>query len=248
MMEELRKLGLTEYEAKVYEALLRAKTATGGQIAKASKVPHGKTYEALHSLSEKGLVTILPVEPKLFRALEPEKGLNNLIQRRLAGFKQAEETVLEFAKRITAPPKEETAEKLEVYTGIEKQYELARRLFDDTKKQVLVLSRGERFPNDILRKGKEMMKRGVDYRLIVYEYDGNREWVRKFVETGLEVRHYKTGEFTLVVRDKEEVLLVIRNPKNPEDRIHMLFKDKAIATAMAAYYELIWKKAIVVKG
>lgn len=248
MMEELRKLGLTEYEAKVYEALLRAKTATGGQIAKASKVPHGKTYEALHSLSEKGLVTILPVEPKLFRALEPERGLNNLIERKMAGFKEAEESVLEFAKRITAPPKEEAVEKLEMYSGVEKQYELGKRLMDDTKRQILIISRGEKVPHSILQIGKKLTKRGVDYRLIVYEFDGNREWIRKFEESGIKVRHFKTGEFTLVIKDREEMLLVIRNPKNLEDRIVLLFRDTAIANAMASYFETIWKKAAIVKA
>jgi sugar-specific transcriptional regulator TrmB len=247
MMEELRSLGLTEYEAKVYTALLRAKTATGGQVAKASKVPHGKTYEALHSLSEKGLVTILPVEPKLFKVVEPDKGLKVLIERKTAALREAERAVLESSRKIAAPPKEEAVEKLEVYSGIEKQYELAGRLMDETKKQLLILSRGEKVPYAVLHKGRNLIKRGIDYRLMVYEFDGNREWIKKFVETGLEVRHFKTGEFTLAIRDKEEVLLVIRNPKNLEDRITLLFRDKAIAIAMATYFETIWKNAIIVK-
>jgi len=246
-MEELRRLGLTEYEAKVYTVVLRLKTAKGGQIAKASKVPHGKAYEALNSLAEKGLLTILPVEPKLFKAVEPKTGINTLIERKTAGLKEAEKAILEFAKKIMAPPKEEAVEKLEMYSGVEKQYELGKRLMDNTKRQILIISRGEKVPYSILHVGKELTKRGVDYRLIVYEFDGNREWIRKFEESGIKVRHFKTGEFTLVVRDKEEVLLVIRNPKNPEDRIVLLFRDTAIANAMASYFETVWKNAAIVK-
>ena len=57
------------------------------------------------------------------------------------------------------------------------------------------------------------------------------------------MRYFKTGEFTLAVRDNEEVLLVVRNPKNVEDRVVLFFKDSAIASAMAVYFETIWAKA-----
>ncbi len=247
MIEQLKKLGLTEYEAKVYTALLKLKSATGGQLAKASNVPNGKTYEALHSLAEKGLITILPMEPKLFKLIAPKTGIKNLIEKKAASFEETGKAALDLIEKIEIPRKEEAVEKLEIYSGgVQKQYELANRLMDTTKRQLLIISKGERMPSSVFRKGEQLISEGVDYRLIVFQFDGNREWVKKFSETGVKVRHFKTGEFTLAIKDKEEVLLVIRNPKNPEDRIHLFFRDTAIANAMALYFETIWKKAEIV--
>lgn len=45
------------------------------------------------------------------------------------------------------------------------------------------------------------------------------------------------------VKDKEEVMLVVRNPENIEDRVVLFFKDSAIANAMATYFETIWKQS-----
>jgi sugar-specific transcriptional regulator TrmB len=244
MIEELRQLGLTEYEARVYSALLKLKTATGGQIAGESKVPHGKTYESLRSLSEKGLITILSVEPKIFKLIDPKIGIKNLIERKITSFEENGKATLGAIEKIEMPRKEEAIEKLEIYSGgVQKQYELASQLMDATKKQIVVISKGERMPPSVFRKINQLVSKGIDYRLIVFQFNGNREWVKKFLDNGVKVRHFKTGEFTLVIRDKEEVLLVIRNPKNPEDRINLLFRDTAIAAAMAVYFETIWKQA-----
>lgn len=65
-MSELKFAGLTEYESKIYLSLLESGPSTGGKIAKRSRVPHGKTYESLGSLADKGFVTSVPLKPKVF--------------------------------------------------------------------------------------------------------------------------------------------------------------------------------------
>lgn len=47
---DLTRIGFTEYEAKVYLALLRENPATGYQLSKSSGVPRSMVYEALGRL------------------------------------------------------------------------------------------------------------------------------------------------------------------------------------------------------
>jgi HTH-type transcriptional regulator, sugar sensing transcriptional regulator len=54
LIEQLSALGLTEYEAKVYLALLSENPATGYQISKSSGVPRSMVYEALGRLEARG--------------------------------------------------------------------------------------------------------------------------------------------------------------------------------------------------
>lgn len=54
LLDQLAALGLTEYEAKVYLALLSENPATGYQISKSSGVPRSMVYEALGRLEARG--------------------------------------------------------------------------------------------------------------------------------------------------------------------------------------------------
>ncbi len=62
MLEKLRQLGWSEYEAKAYLALLGRHPATGYGVGKASGVPTAKVYEALAKLVERGAAQLLEAE------------------------------------------------------------------------------------------------------------------------------------------------------------------------------------------
>src|SRR3546814_7860517 len=59
LLQDLKRLGFTEYEARVYVQLLRQSPATAYEIAKAASVPRPNTYHALEALAKRGAV--LPV-------------------------------------------------------------------------------------------------------------------------------------------------------------------------------------------
>lgn len=54
LLEQLTALGLTEYEARVYLALLTDHPATGYQISKLAGIPRSMVYEALGRLEARG--------------------------------------------------------------------------------------------------------------------------------------------------------------------------------------------------
>ena len=56
LQERLREIGLGEYEAKLYVALVKHSPATGYELARASGVPSSKVYEVLARLQDKDLV------------------------------------------------------------------------------------------------------------------------------------------------------------------------------------------------
>lgn len=56
LLSDLTGIGFTEYEAKVYLALLRENPATGYQLSKKAGVPRSMVYEALGRLHARGAV------------------------------------------------------------------------------------------------------------------------------------------------------------------------------------------------
>lgn len=78
-IEKLMALGLSEYEAKAYVALLRESPVTGYQLSKLSGVPRSMIYEVVGKLIARGAAMSLRQEGVVRYALvPPEEFLNQL--------------------------------------------------------------------------------------------------------------------------------------------------------------------------
>jgi Cd2+/Zn2+-exporting ATPase len=91
LIDQLMALGLTEYESKVYLALLGDHPATGYQIGKAAGIPRSMVYEALGRLEARSAV-LKTVEEKaaLYRPVSPDTLLDRYAEEsrsRIAGLR-----------------------------------------------------------------------------------------------------------------------------------------------------------------
>lgn len=72
-MESVKSLGLSEYEAKVYLALLDESPVSGYRVARNSGVPRSKVYEALGGLVNRGVALVNHGEPVRYAPVSPEE-------------------------------------------------------------------------------------------------------------------------------------------------------------------------------
>lgn len=73
LVDQLIALGFTEYESKVYLALLREHPATGYQLSKTAGIPRSMVYEALGRLEARGAVLKTQEEKAtLYRPVSPD--------------------------------------------------------------------------------------------------------------------------------------------------------------------------------
>ena len=86
----LKKLGLTEYEAKIYATLIKAGSKTAGELAFLSSVPRTKMYGSLRELEKKGLVKVLRQKPEKYIGTSPNEFLFPLAEGLV---KEAEESL-----------------------------------------------------------------------------------------------------------------------------------------------------------
>jgi sugar-specific transcriptional regulator TrmB len=81
VIEQLTTLGFTEYEAKVYLALLHEHPATGYQVGKLAGVPRSMVYEALGRLEARGAVLkSFDEKATLYRPVSPDMLLDRYEQ------------------------------------------------------------------------------------------------------------------------------------------------------------------------
>jgi sugar-specific transcriptional regulator TrmB len=80
LIESLKTLGLTEYEAKVYSALVLFDRAEVKQIYEYLDAPKPSVYQSLKTLTDKGLVQVVNAKPAVYRAIPPVIALNHMTE------------------------------------------------------------------------------------------------------------------------------------------------------------------------
>jgi sugar-specific transcriptional regulator TrmB len=133
-ISKLTRLGLTEYEAKAYTALLKENPASAYEIAKISGIPTSKIYEVFNKLETREMVQSIHGESrrKLFIPISPDEFVDN--------FRSVLDENLEAVK----------SELKEIRTGVDttytwhiKEYDSliikARRMLKTARESVLLL-------------------------------------------------------------------------------------------------------------
>ncbi|MFP3910057.1 MAG: TrmB family transcriptional regulator [Archaeoglobaceae archaeon] len=78
IIEDLKELGMKEYEAKVYVTLIQRGPSTAQQVSKASGVPYSRIYDVLKELESRDWVLRTEEKPVVFKARHEEHTIGGL--------------------------------------------------------------------------------------------------------------------------------------------------------------------------
>jgi len=119
-ISELKKIGLTDGEVKVYDALLEIGEATRAKLVKKSGVSASKIYDVINRLSEKGLVSSVRKQGTLhFSAAEPGR-LQDFLEQKEMEITKEKQLIAAMMPSLTARYKKtEEGTDIEVFYGWE---------------------------------------------------------------------------------------------------------------------------------
>lgn len=100
MLKELRDIGLSEKEAKVYLSSLEIGRATADQLAKHSKIVRSTTYVQIESLMKKGLMSTYEEGKKTFFAPESPEYLKRIFDLKRKEFEAKESELQSFLPEL----------------------------------------------------------------------------------------------------------------------------------------------------
>ena len=233
---QLKELGLTENEIKVYLTLLRIGTAQAGRIAVEAALERTSTYNALKRLQEKSIIaSVVEGKTRMFSAGLPEKLLDMLTEKE------------EIARQII--PQLKTMQKFE----LEKENILKFRGYAGVKTVL----------NDVLRScdsGEEYLMFGSEGQLSKRMPEFSRIYVAKKDQKKLKARillRQANGEKVLskytamksvptdvvsltsvsVYKNKVSLLLWSETPEA------IIIDHEDTAKTFRSYFEFMWKKA-----
>lgn len=251
--ERIRKLmdhGLTEYQARVYLALLDMGTATASQIPPMSKVPRTRIYATMQQLHEKGLVQILPETPLRYKAVPFATYLRTLADDLRARAKRIDAGIEVLASEfsINAQREPESRGRFEAIYGRKNVRERLLKMYDSASREVIGIGT-TKSPGRILGAFTpelvEKAKQGVRLKYAFCFTPENREDVRALMKHA-EVRHI---DFMMPIYmhdfDGREFLMSHPIPDDDSsyrgDDIAIWTNDLAIADAISQMSERIWE-------
>lgn len=245
-MSQLREIGLTEYEEKIYLTLLKEGSLTGGKVSSLSKVPHGRTYEVLQRLSKKGFVSILPIKPKIFKAIDPKIAIKELIEENIRNLQELVLTVPKELQKLTQTRiiKERVGEMITIVSGKENMQKIIKNSIDSAENYVKSMFTYEFEPYSMMRAQDAAMKRGVTIKHIATKLTKQGiVWMKRDIKRGIDVRYYPVEELRITVRDGIDSFQTMLNPRNPKDRVTIFIESSELTKALEHYFDKLWKKA-----
>jgi sugar-specific transcriptional regulator TrmB len=239
----LDEIGLSQYEKKTYLTLLRIGNSKSKRIAKESGVSYGRIYEILDKLEDKGLVIIIPTEPKTFDAVDPKLAFNLIIKREEEKIHKLKKEIASLKIPDKLPHIQE--DKTLVLKGKQKQISMISEMHERAKKEILLIP-GVYKP--IVARNIATLRalnRGVKMKKLIRKVNPeNIDILKKSAKLGEKIRKTYLPGLRLIVADDKEAMISIVNPKSKErDRISIYTTNKEFAKSIAVFFDSIWENS-----
>lgn len=208
LLDELKKFGLSQSEAKAYKALIGLKEARASDVAKLAKVPRNKIYFVMESLHAKGFVEIIPEKVMRFRAISFEHVFRTFLEDRQRRLKE----MLKAGEKLTAelrnvqPEKQESGE-FTIFRGRKVIYHRLNEILSGAKKSIfLCLDASE------LRNLHEVTRSKKSVDIVTHVDRSSRSMVKRWERFGNIKHHESIPPTKIAVIDQKEVFLFHLNP------------------------------------
>jgi len=249
----LRRLGLTEYESRIYLTLIKMGPKKASEVSFFAQVPRTKAYGAIRELERKGLLRIIGGKPELYAPSSPSQTLAPLVTQLNSELKDSDDmiqslTVLyessQYTKRYEAP--RELAEFWQI-DGRKNVFNKISEILRDAGKSVNYytdvrgLIRAYKAHSDALEKAK---KRGVIVRVLALVSAENSSVAQEFSEV-VDLRQLdKPLGPSFVSVDSRELLVIDSKPSDLRtDRgfdVAMWTTNRLLVGLHDHFYERIW--------
>ncbi|THE66858.1 TrmB family transcriptional regulator [Salinadaptatus halalkaliphilus] len=267
-MASLRDLGLSEYEARAYRALLNTGPTTAKELSRASDVPMGRIYDVLNSIEQYNLVRSQTASrPKKYVAVEPSTALDRLLDDKK---RELEEKAEQYESIV-----DDLANELDAAEPVEEQFWTAAVGPDETLDLLLerlaaaddhiVMVTADPIPQrdmqavseEVNAQLEDALDRGVSIDVLMTRkmVSSLSEKVGKRYRTTLQSREnynvrtyedeadsFNTGSFNII--DGVEVCIQVPNPLSSDDAFGMIdLKDPEFAASVHEEFAPKWDEA-----
>lgn len=261
-IEALTSFGMTEYEAKVYLALVVKGVQKASALADLSDIPRPHVYSVIKLLHEKGLIIIIPEKVAKYQALPLDTVINKLLDERMASIKSLESIGRDLSSMIkdkNAATNNDDIEKVQLYNGRWAIIDLLHKMMGRATSSCEIITNDKNF---VLTAGAyeqdfaTLGKKNVQARLLVpiekdtFPMIGNlsRRALIRHLDSMDDLEMLDGGDLSgntflrVVVIDDAEVLFV-RAPPGGGEESAIWTSQRELARMIRLMFKHMWRNA-----
>jgi len=222
LSKELRKLGLTSYEAKCYVFLVKMGPSDPRKVAAKASMPYPSAYEALRRLGDLGWVELVTKRPAVYRARDPSTILGE-VQSKLR------ETFDSLEAMYKATPADQ-AELVYTLRGRERVLSKLVEMIRGSRHSMMLVTPAETLEGSgpLLEEIRKAASRGVEIRVMTDEAE------LKSLPAKVEARTGSIFAFDLLVDDSTALIGL------PDLSAAGWVDSSAVASHFMQFLELLW--------
>lgn len=219
VVDKLRRLGLSTYEARVFAALVKIGTATAREVSEVDGIPRSQVYGAADDLIERGLVSARNSRPKKYQAVSLDEAESQLARRlereRTEAFEQLS------AMQETAVVEEE---RNNVWTivGTDPIRKRAAQLIRDAEERVVIGCEPAAIDTTLQNAIETALELGTTV-VHLHDDDADTDWEPPtddgFYSIGLTDTRAKNAPYGVIVIGDFETLLISVHSQRTEDEV-----------------------------
>lgn len=257
MVERLVRLGLTQYEARAYVALVRRAGSTPAEVAKVAGVPRPRIYDVIASLETKGLASERPGRTARFVATPPDEATSILMgsHRERLQLLEADADAVRMELGPAFLEGSMQSNPLDYIELIRSPEAIAKRFFEleqSVEREILVFSKMPTVvrveENDVGLDVARVREMRSLYEFSLLDDPVSCDGVQHFIEAGEEVRFVEELPMKLGIIDERIVMLAMVDPVAGEagdsGLTTLVIEHAQLARCLKIAFEQVWATGI----
>lgn len=273
MTDKLKELGFTEYEAKVFIAVLKGQLMSASEIADEAGVRRTDVYPILKSFVDSGYCNEIETNSVTkYEMIDPDvvmdKLKRNITKKRDQELSTLNETFSELKPlHKTIESEKSKVVNVELIRGYNQHREAKFiELLKSAKKEIFFMVRLEHFISDeIDDTAEKFIKKGGVIKSVYQFGEGFRvkrgskwsngteldliEALEKFESYGEKVRLSRDNVPNITIFDRETVFMNVVDKNVPRhNEADLIIRNKEFAKSMMSVFEILWESSIDLKN
>ncbi len=249
IVEGLSHLGLSDYEVRVYLAILRHPRSRVPEIARLSKVPQPKVYTTLKKLIARGLCEKLLGPVNAYVAQPPQEAFRPLLEDLHARQQKTREALARLKEEFATAggPLCRRDGRVRLYQGRHAAARTYKILLNAAEREVSVIARLPLVVNDDAEIVREKVESGARVRQLYELPDGPTPQIRRMLaihqESGAQLRWRKGVPMRMVIFDRRITGLPMVDPLPSEgDGFTMLeIRNQSFSEGFCEIFDELWE-------
>lgn len=260
ILKELLDIGFSEYEAKVYSALVSGSKMSASEVSRVADVPKGRVYGILGELMDMGMCIMVPGTVKRYQALPPQKTFSILFDKQRKEYEAKEAKGLKLSEHLSSIFEEEghsenDFDSVSIYTSVPNIAKKSEYMIDNAEKVHRSLCKPPysviQSIDDVEKKSGpflEAIKRGTDFRTIYeLEEDDMENFIyicKYFHEKGEQVKIMDKLPIKLIIMDSKAVMFTMYHKSVKRNKFTSMFVENSdIVFALTDLFDHYWSIA-----